>query len=147
MGYPSPPVDVFREDGKARDEDEVPAADNAYGDNLYTDPEATIGRRGWTFPKSTPPGRLMSLLFAAACELRTSPAVCALWLAFVRELRSRWKRRESLPHLTDVPGNIITNPTVITPTPSVGAPEIPSTTGRSASDPPSDDRHSIDGPK
>ncbi len=54
--------------------------------------------------KGTPPGRLLSVLYAHVARRRTPPAMMRLWLSFVGELRSRWERNESLPNLGLVPG-------------------------------------------
>ena len=54
--------------------------------------------------KGSPPGRLLSILFAHMARLRTPPSMMSLWLAFVDELRSRYDNNESLPNLGCVPG-------------------------------------------
>lgn len=54
--------------------------------------------------KGSPPGRLLSILFAHMARLRTPPSMMSLWLSFVETLRSRWDENESLPNLGHVPG-------------------------------------------
>jgi Rab3 GTPase-activating protein catalytic subunit len=54
--------------------------------------------------KGSPPGRLLSILFAHMARLRTPPSMMRLWLSFVEELRTRWDNNESLPNLGIVPG-------------------------------------------
>ena len=54
--------------------------------------------------KGSPPGRLLSILFAHMSRMRTPPSMCRMWLSFVEELRSRWDENESLPNLGFVPG-------------------------------------------
>jgi hypothetical protein len=54
--------------------------------------------------KGSPPGRLLSILFAHMARLRTPPSMMRLWLLFVEELRTRWDNNESLPNLGFVPG-------------------------------------------
>ncbi|KAL3761539.1 hypothetical protein ACHAW5_003087 [Stephanodiscus triporus] len=54
--------------------------------------------------KGSPPGRLLSILFAHMARLRTPPSMMRLWLSFVEELRTRWDNNESLPNLGFVPG-------------------------------------------
>ncbi len=52
----------------------------------------------------SPPGRLLSILFAHMARLRTPTSMMRLWLTFVEELRTRWDHNESLPNLSFVPG-------------------------------------------
>ena len=54
--------------------------------------------------KGSPPGRLLSILFAHMARLRTPPSMMRLWLSFVEELRTHWDNNESLPNLGFVPG-------------------------------------------
>jgi Rab3 GTPase-activating protein catalytic subunit len=54
--------------------------------------------------KGSPPGRLLSILFAHMSRMRTPPSMCRMWLLFVEELRTRWDENESLPNLGFVPG-------------------------------------------
>ena len=54
--------------------------------------------------KGSPPGRLLSILFAHMSRMRTPPSMCRMWLSFVEELRSRWDGNESLPNLGLNPG-------------------------------------------
>ena len=54
--------------------------------------------------KGSPPGRLLSVLFAHMGRLRTPPSMMRLWLSFVEQLRTRWDHNESLPNLGFVPG-------------------------------------------
>ena len=53
---------------------------------------------------AAPPGRLVSVLFAAMASLRTPSLIASAWLAFVEEIRSKWDTRESLPNLGYVVG-------------------------------------------
>ncbi|KAL9180712.1 hypothetical protein ACHAXT_011165 [Thalassiosira profunda] len=79
--YPAPPEEVF-------------SFSNA--NNKFLDQRSKS--------KGTPPGRLLSILFAHMARLRTPPSMMRLWLAFVEELRTRWDHNESLPNLGFVPG-------------------------------------------
>ena len=54
--------------------------------------------------KGSPPGRLLSVLFAHLARLRCPSSMMRLWLSFVEELRTRWDHNESLPNLGFVPG-------------------------------------------
>ncbi|KAL3787814.1 hypothetical protein HJC23_003563 [Cyclotella cryptica] len=83
--YPTPPVEVF-------------ATECADHQNFYSN------SKGIQQSKGSPPGRLLSILFAHMARLRTPPSMMSLWLAFVQELRSRWDNNESLPNLSYVPG-------------------------------------------
>jgi hypothetical protein len=82
--YPTPPVEVFALDMNS----------DSYAMNYEVISQI----------KGSPPGRLLSILFAHMARLRTPPSMMRLWLAFVAELRSRWDLNESLPNLGYVPG-------------------------------------------
>jgi len=81
QAYPAPPAEVFSgaEMSKTSDKRQSPC-------------------------KGSPPGRLLSVLFAHMARLRTPPSMMRLWLSFVEELRTRWDHNESLPNLGFVPG-------------------------------------------
>jgi len=81
QSYPAPPAEVFSG-----------AEMNKTGDKRQS------------LCKGSPPGRLLSVLFAHMARLRTSPSMMRLWLSFVEELRTRWDHNESLPNLGFVPG-------------------------------------------
>ena len=56
------------------------------------------------FPKSAPPGRLLSLLFLNMSRLHAPSSMALVWKKFVNELRVRWDTREALPNMNYVPG-------------------------------------------
>lgn len=56
------------------------------------------------FPKSAPPGRLLSLLFLSMSRLHAPSSMALVWKNFVNELRARWDMREALPNMSYVPG-------------------------------------------
>ena len=82
VGFPSPPVGIFRSDESKDDYDNEP--------NPYSLDLSAFG--------SAPPGRLLSVFFTSLASLRTPSAMAAAWLALVEEMRSRWDERESLPN-------------------------------------------------
>ena len=82
--YPTPPVEVF-----------------SIGDMSNKMP---AGNRLYSQSKGSPPGRLLSVLFAHMARLRTPPSMMRLWLSFVEILRTRYDVNESLPNLGFVPG-------------------------------------------
>ena len=83
--YPSPPAEVFA------------LGDASNKVQLLFDQSRSKG-------KGSPPGRLLSILFAHMARLRTPTSMMRLWLSFVEVLRTRWDRNESLPNLSVVPG-------------------------------------------
>ena len=84
--FPAPPIEIF-------------SADNSPREHYDTSNPSHISSS-----KGSPPGRLLSILFAHMARLRTPPSMMSLWLAFVDNLRSRWDGNESLPNLGFVPG-------------------------------------------
>jgi Rab3 GTPase-activating protein catalytic subunit len=78
-GFPSPPEESFC----STDDDRGPFAPLA---------------------KSAPPGRLLSMLFVSMSRLHAPSSMALVWMKFVRELRSHWDVRESLPNMGSVPG-------------------------------------------
>lgn len=87
LGFPPPPEKVF---SPPNDKDDTAAA--AYKDVFSP------------LLKSAPPGRLLSMLFLCMSRLRAPSSMALVWITFVRELRSRWDVRESLPNMNYVPG-------------------------------------------
>lgn len=79
LGFPSPPEESF----VATDDNPGPFA---------------------PFPKSAPPGRLLSLLFLNMSRLHAPSSMALVWKHFVNELRARWDIREALPNMSYVPG-------------------------------------------
>jgi len=79
LGFPSPPEESF-----------VSTDDNK---GAFT-----------PFPKSAPPGRLLSLLFLNMSRLHAPSSMALVWKNFVNELRGRWDMREALPNMNYVPG-------------------------------------------
>jgi Rab3 GTPase-activating protein catalytic subunit len=85
--YPAPPEEIFSNNNVQ-----------------YQHPSTSTTNHAISQSKGSPPGRLLSILFAHMARLRTPPSMMSLWLAFVEELRFRWDRNESLPNLGLVPG-------------------------------------------
>lgn len=83
--YPAPPEEVFSGENVA--------------DAIHFSIASHPSQR-----KASPPGRLLSILFAHMARFRKPPLMMRLWLSFVEELRSRWDLNESLPNLGFVPG-------------------------------------------
>jgi len=83
--YPAPPEEVFSGENVA--------------DVIHFSTAAHPSKR-----KASPPGRLLSILFAHMARFRKPPLMMRLWLSFVEELRTRWDLNESLPNLGFVPG-------------------------------------------